>query len=129
VIIESNSGTGATARAYLTNGKVARISLISNGSGYLTVPTVVFQGGLDSNGVSASASARIGSSLVRSNYTRIKFDRVTSRYYITELQEIESGETDSKFIGTGSKTQFILKWSPSIKLADSEVLIDGVASS
>ena len=128
VIIESNSGTGATARAYLTNGKVARISLITNGSGYLTVPTVVFQGGLDSNGVSASASARIGSSLVRSNYTRIKFDRVTSQYYITELQEIESGETDSKFIGTGSKTQFILKWSPSIKLADSEVLIDGVAA-
>ena len=126
VIIQSDSGSGATARVYLTNGKVARVSLINKGNGYLTVPAVSFEGGLDSNGVSASASARIGNSLVRSNYTRIKFDRITSQYYITELQEIESGETDSAFVGTGSKTQFILRWSPSINLVDSEVLIDEV---
>ena len=128
VIIQSDSGSGATARVYLTNGKVARITLITNGSGYLTVPTVTFQGGLDSNGVAARASARIGSSLVRSNYTKIKFDRISGLYYITELQVIESGETNTAFIGTGSKTQFTLTWSPSINLADSTVLIDGVSA-
>ena len=128
VIIQSDSGSGATARVYLTNGKVARITLITKGSGYFTVPTVTLQGGLDSNGVAASASARIGSSLVRSNYTKIKFDRVSGLYYITELQVTESGETNTAFVGTGSKTQFTLVWSPSINLADSTVLIDGVAA-
>jgi hypothetical protein len=128
VIIQGTSGSGATARAYLTNGKVARITLITKGSGYFTVPTVTFQGGLDSNGVVASASARIGSSLVRANHTTIKFDRVSGLYYITELQVTESGKTNTAFVGTASKTQFTLIWSPSINLADSTVLIDGVAA-
>jgi len=122
VTIRGTSGSGAVAKAYITNGYVNRVSLVTKGSGYFEPPEVVFEGGLDETGVAATASAQIGNSLVRSNYINIKFDRTSGRYYVTELQATET------FSASGSQTSFNLKWSPSINLTDSTVLIDGVSA-
>ena len=116
----SNSGSGATARAFISNGKVNRIVLLTPGSGYLSAPTVIVDGGLSDTGVAARAVAVIGDSVVRSNLIKMKYDRITQTYFITQLQETQS------FTGTGSRQQFALTWSPDIRIGQSTVTIDGV---
>ena len=125
VKITSNSGSGATARAFISNGKVNRIVLLSSGAGYLSAPTVEFVGGLSAIGSSARVVAYIGNSLsptkqhgvVRSTYVKIKFDRLTQGYYITQL-----GQTET-FTGSGSRVQFDLAWAPDIRIGESTVTI------
>jgi hypothetical protein len=116
----SDSGTGATARAFFTNGKINRIVLLTPGRGYLSAPTVVIDGGISVDGVPATASAIIGNSVVRSTLIGIKFDRLTQTRYITQLQQVET------FTGSGSALQFKLKWSPDIKIGQSSVTVDGI---
>ena len=120
VRIISDSGTGATGRAFIANGKVNRVVLLTSGKGYLSAPTIVIDGGLSSTGVAARAVAIIGNSVVRSNLIKIKFDRISQTYYITQLKETET------FVGTGSRLQFALKWAPDIRVGQSSVTIDGV---
>jgi hypothetical protein len=113
-------GTGASAKAYISNGKVNRIDLVSSGSGYLKAPQIVIDGGLDAvGGVPARAVAFIDNSVVRSNKISIKFDRITRNYYITDLEETET------FVGSGSRLQFPLKWSPVIRKNTSTVTVNG----
>ena len=118
--IASRSGTGATARAFISNGKVNRVILLTPGSNYLNAPTVLVEGGLDEGGVPAQVVAYIGNGIIRSSLIKMKFDRVTQNYFITKLEETES------FIGTGSRLQFPLKWSPDIRVGKSSVRINGV---
>ena len=125
VKITSNSGTGATARAFIANGKVNRIVLLSTGSGYLSAPTVEFVGGLSATGTAARVVAYIGNSVsptkkhgvVRSTHVKIKFDRLTQGYYITQLEQTET------FTGSGSRVQFNLTWAPDIRIGESTVTI------
>ena len=118
---DSNStATPATARAFIANGRVSRIILLTPGSGYLTTPKVVIDGGLDVGGTSATAVAIIGNSVVRSNFIKMKFDRTSRTYFISELEESAS------FTGTGNQLQFVLKWAPDIRIGKSKVTVDGV---
>jgi len=125
VKITSNSGSGATARAFLANGKVNRVVLLTNGIGYLAAPTVTIEGGLSAAGVKATAVAVIGNSIssdqphgvVRSTLVKIKFDRLTQSYFITQLQQTET------FVGSGAKVQFPLTWAPDIRIGQSTVTI------
>ena len=125
VTITSDSGSGATARAFFANGKINRIVLLTNGSKYLSAPTVTITGGLSATGTAARAVAVIGNSVeadmphgvVRSSLIKIKFDRLTQSYYITQLQQTET------FVGSGSKLQFNLTWAPDIKIGNSTVTI------
>jgi hypothetical protein len=125
VKITSDSGSGATARAFFANGKVNRIVLLTNGSKYLSAPTVTLNGGLSATGTAARVVAVIGNSVeanmphgvVRSSLVKIKFDRLTQSYYITQLQQTET------FAGSGSKLQFNLTWAPDIKIGNSTVTI------
>jgi hypothetical protein len=112
VRIISNSGSGARARAFITNGKVTRISLINRGSGYLDAPVIVLEGGLGTTGVQARAVAIIGDGVIRNNHIGIKFDRLTQRYFITSLQETET--YSGSVAVSGSRLQFPLKWAPDI---------------
>ncbi len=114
------SSTPATARAFITNGKLSRIILLTPGKGYLTTPTVVIDGGLDIDGTPARAVATIGNSVVRSNFIKMKFDRTSRTYFITELEE------SATFTGTGNQLQFVLKWAPDIRIGKSLVKVDGV---
>jgi hypothetical protein len=121
VKFEGGYGSGATAKAYISQGKVNRITLLTTGSGYFSVPTIILDGGLSETGVAATAIATIGNSVVRSNYVRIKFDRTSGQYYITKLQETETLTAISN-----SQVQFNLKWSPTSDILDSSVKVNGV---
>lgn len=106
VKITSDSGSGATARAFFANGKINRIVLLTPGAGYLSAPTVELVGSLDVGGTPAKVVAVIGKGVTRSNLIKIKFDRVSNSYYITQLQETET------FTATTSKLKYALKWAP-----------------
>ena len=116
----SKSGTGATARAFVSNGKVNRIILTNPGSGYLKAPTVILDGGLKDGGIAGKAVAIIGNSVVRSNLIKMKFDRLTQTYFITKLEETET------FTGTGSRLQFPLLWAPDVRIGKSIVTVNGI---
>ena len=116
----SNSGSGAKARAFISNGKVNRIILLDPGSGYLSAPTVLLEGGLNPDGTPARAVAIIGNGAVRSQLIKMKFDRITRTYFITQLEETET------FTGTGSKLQFSLQWAPDLRIGKSVVTVDGI---
>ena len=120
VKITSSSGSGATARAFITNGSVNRIVLLTHGSGYLSKPTVTIEGGLGPHGVAATATSIIGNSVVRSTLLGMKFDRVDSSYYITQLQKIET------FTGTANRVQFPLTWGPDVRVGKSTVTVNGI---
>ena len=123
VTINSESGTGAVVKAYVANGRVNRLILESSGSGYLTAPTVTFTGGLGSGGTAARAAVVIGDSLVRSNLIKMKFDRVTQTYFVTDLNQVE---TLSSSLVNGTRTQFPLTWAPDIRIGKTTVTVDGI---
>ena len=116
----SDSGEGTTARAFISNGKVTRVTLLSAGRGYLSAPTVIIDGGTSSTGTAARVVAVIGNGVVRSNLIKMKYDRVTQSYFITQLQETET------FVGSGSKMQFSLTWAPDVRIGQATVTINGV---
>ena len=121
VTITSASGTGATVKAYVANGRINRLILETSGNGYLTAPTITFTGGLGSGGVAARAVAIIGDSLVRSNLIKMKFDRVTQTYFITDLNQVET-----LTLVNGTRKQFPLTWGPDIKIGKTTVTINGI---
>jgi hypothetical protein len=127
VKIEGGFGSGATAKAYVANGKVNRLVLLTGGKGYLKAPIITIEGGLSIGGTAARAAVVIESEVVRSNKISIKFDRITRAYYVTEVYATESGLTDPLFVGTGSRLQFPLKFSPESKVDPLvSVTVDGV---
>ena len=119
--IYNSNAIQATARAYITNGKVTRISLLTAGSGYLKAPRIEFDGGLDTTRpyTPARAVAVLKSNVVRSNKVVIKFDRITRNYFVTELTQTES------FVGTGSRKQYSLRFSPVLTVGHTTVKLNG----
>ena len=115
VRINGGFGTGAVAKAYISNGKVNRIQLVNSGTGFLKAPEIVIDGGLAVDGVQARAVAIIESEVVRANKISIKFDRTSKTYFVSEITETET------FVGTGSRLQFALKFSPLTKIGTSSV--------
>ena len=99
-------GTGATAEAYISLGKVYEIAVTNPGTGYTVTPTVVLEGGLGLDGKQAKASARLGNGKVRSNNLTLKFDRIS---YNKEVQNIDVVD---QFTGDGSTYEFLLTWIP-----------------
>ena len=129
VVISDPTGPNsvpATAVAYITNGKVNRIVLTnidqygSAGKGYLSAPTITINGGLDIDGIPAKAVAIIGNSVVRSNLTGLRFDRVNQTYYLANLTQVDT------FKGTGSLLQFSLLWAPDIRAGQSSVTVNSI---
>lgn len=120
VKITGGFGSGATAKAYIANGSVNRIELITSGTGYLKAPIIEFMGGTSVDGVSAKAIAVIESEVVRSNKISIKFDRLSKNYYVSELTKTET------FVGTGSRVQFPLEFSPRTAHSKSTVTAGGL---
>ena len=120
VNIQGGFGAGATAKAYITNGSVNRIQLVSGGTGYLKAPLISIEGGLSEDGIAARAAAKIESEVVRSNKITIKFDRITRTYYVTEITETET------FVGTGSRLQWPLRFSPVPTIGTNSVKVKGI---
>ena len=124
VTIESETGLGATARAFIVNKQISRIKLITPGSGYKTTPKIVITGGYSSTGKSATAIPILGKSVVRTSNIALKFDRVNQNYLIDNLQHVETIKGAS--IVTGTKVQFILKWIPDVSIGKTSVTVNGV---
>jgi hypothetical protein len=105
VVISSSSGSGASAQAYISNGKVSGIVVLSGGEGYLTAPTVALVGG---NGVSpaAKAVAILGDGKVRNFDLAIKFDRISKQGIYANLDQEET------FIASGFSSVFDLTYAP-----------------
>jgi hypothetical protein len=118
VRIISNSGSGAVARAFIANGKVSRIILLKPGSGYLTAPKIIIDGGTNTGSTVATAVAIIGNSLTRSSFIKMKFDRITNKYYIIQLNETQSF--------SGGPNNYKLSWAPDIKINASTVKVNGI---
>jgi hypothetical protein len=120
-------GTPASAKAYISNGKVTRIDLIDSGTRWIKAPTITMFGGLntdvDAQSQHAVAVAIIGDSVVRSNYVKVKFDRISKTAQVATLLETE--EFSGTFV-SGSKTQFALKWSPQIAKGNTYVTVNGI---
>ncbi len=121
ISIESESGEGAIAVASLgPNGTIASVTVTNPGSGYLTIPRVTINGATRDGGRSAVLAAEIGNSLVRNIHSVVKFDRVSGSFLITQLNQSE------RFVGTGSKTQFNLKYPMDMRTNTIEITINGV---
>ena len=120
VTIASNSGSGATARAFFANGVVNRIVILTPGAGYLSAPKVTLSGGIAVDGRQATAIAIIGEGVTRSNLIKIKFDRTSYSYNVIQLSATQI------FVGKSNILQFALTWAPDIKIGNSSVTINGV---
>jgi len=129
VVISGGAGSGATARAFYSNGVINRLVLLTHGTGYLSAPTVTINGGLSANGVAAKAVAIIGNSydstqphgVIRSNLIKMKLDRITQSYYITDLSQTETFK-----ISAGSQIQFTLTWAPDVRIIFNTVIENGI---
>lgn len=104
------------ARAYLAKGKVKSIEIELAGQQYYTAPTVTITG---QNTKPARAVAVLGNSLARSTHMVIRFDRVSGKRYIENINSVET------FAGTGAKEKFSLKWPIDVKTNTYSVTVNG----
>jgi len=117
VEITGGGGSGATAQAYIKNGKVSRIVVTQKGSGYISSPSITLSG--STTGVQAKASAVLGESLPRTSHIGIKFDRNTGTTLIANLQRTET------FTGNNSQIKFNLKWPMDLRTNTIEIIVNG----
>jgi hypothetical protein len=99
VLIEGN-GFGASARAYIVNGKVSTVVVTNVGFGYTKTPTVSIVGGNAENPKTAKAVAIIGDSKVRNFRIGVKFDRITKEgkyQYYSQEEEFTASGVDAVF--------------------------------
>lgn len=114
-----DSGSGASAVAYIRSGEVISIEVTNPGSGYRVPPVVTLQGGGDANLVPAVVYAQLYNGKVRNNITTIKFDRIDNKNTIGGLPASDS------FVCDGSSTEFTLSWLPEPIKANIVITLDG----
>ena len=118
ITITGGGGTGATAKAFVSNGRLTHIQIVNSGSGYLSAPTVNISGSLSTTGVAGQAVAILGDSLIKSTHIRVKFDRTTGTLLITNLTRTET------FVGTGNQLTYSLKWPINLKSSKVKVIVN-----
>ena len=116
-------GTGATAQAYISNGSVIGVKVLTSGSGY-TFATATLVGGNGSSTEIGKVSAILGNSKVRTFNLALKFDRTS-----------KTGETseyiyEQTFVADGFTAMFNLNYPPtrdktkiSVEI-NSEIILD-----
>jgi hypothetical protein len=119
VTIVSTSGKDATAKAYVANGKVSRITVVTAGSHYVSVPEIKIEYGLPHDGIPAVAVAILGNGVARSSLINLKFDRIYNSYAVSTLNCVD------KFSSTGA-VQYKLTWAPDIRIGNSSITVNGV---
>ena len=122
VTISGGGGPTLTGRAILGAAGVVDIDVNYNNVRYISAPTVTFDGGIEGDGTHAKAYVRLGNAKTRSTHMLMKFDRTSGNYLILNLDETET------FTGTGSKTEFDLKWPIDTRRSKIKVYVDGVES-
>jgi hypothetical protein len=105
VVIDGN-GAGATAQAYISNGSVTAIKVLSEGFGFTRTPTVSLVGGNGSSLNVAKAVAILGKTPVRVFNLKVKFDRISKTGFFNQFTVAET------FTATGLTSIFNLKYAP-----------------
>jgi len=118
ITLEGGGGEGATARAYISRGKITSIEVLTNGSGYVSAPTVVINGSQTEGGTPAIAVSRIENDTVRKIKTTMKFDRTSGEFVYLDLSKTET------FTSLTNQFKFDLKW-PIDFAEELEIDIDG----
>ena len=119
----TGDGTGASAQAYISNGKLSGIRMLTTGSGY-TVATVSLIGGNGSSTNIAKASPILGSGQVRSFNLELKFDRMT------KAGSYSNYTYEQTFIADGFTAVFGLNYPPTRDktkvsvIINSEIILD-----
>ena len=114
-----DNGSGATAQAYITSGKVSQVIVTNPGSGYTQPPSVILHSAGNSSLVQATAYAQLTNNKVRSNQIGIKFDRTSS------VSQINSTQYVDEFVCNGSETEFVLSWLATPDKSTITVTLDG----
>lgn len=115
-----DTGSGATAEAYISLGKVIDIEITNSGSGYTQTPTVLLVGGGPTDLVSATAYATMTNGKVRSNKIDIKFDRISS------TREIGNNQYSDSYFCDGNTFEFKLTWAAESKRSLVDIRVDGI---
>jgi len=103
VLIEGD-GSGASAQAFIANGKISGIRIIDSGKGYTKAPTITLVGGNPTTANPAKATAVIGETKVRTFDVKVKFDRITKNGYYQSYTKTET------FIASGTTAVFNLSY-------------------
>lgn len=119
VTITGGGGSGATAKAYVGQGSVIKVSVVNAGSGYTSAPTVTIDAPPDSAGTNATVVAILGQSVVRSMKVEVKFDRIARKAAILMLEETQN------LVGTGANTKFLLRWPMDLRTNRVSITING----
>ena len=118
-----DTGSGATAKAYIGLGKITEIEITNVGTGYTKTPTLLINGGGDGELVPAVAYAQLGNNKVRSNFIGIKFDRISVN---TSTYSITSNTFTDDIIATGSDFVYQLTWNSTVDKNYITVKLDGI---
>ena len=105
-VLITGNGTGATAQAFVSNGKVSGIRIITPGEGYTTTPQVSLVGGNGSSINVATAVPILGDTKVRSFDLTMKFDRTNK---VGTYANFDYSQT---FVATGFSSVFDLNYPP-----------------
>ena len=113
-----DAGSGTTAIAYISLGKVYQIVVTNPGSGYTITPSITLEGG---NAVTtATAYPYLINNAVRSPTITMKFDRISRETTISNLPAMDS------FVASGTSSEFVLSWVAESKKGTIKVNYDGI---
>ena len=119
VTAPGDTGSGATARAFISSGQVTGIEVTNPGSGYKKAPTVLITGGGDTQLTKAVAYAQLSNGKIRTNKVSMKFDRVGS------IDQIGDRTVTDRFICNGGAAEFTLSWLAKASKVDVKITLDG----
>jgi len=115
-VLITGNGSGAVAKAFISNQKVSGITIINPGSGYTLTPTITLVGGNGSNPDKALAAAILGNSISRTFDMTLKFDRISKEGIYQSFQK------EQTFVASGNTASFDLDYPPSYNKNSIQVL-------
>jgi hypothetical protein len=120
VSIFGGGGTGAKARAFISNGEIKQFVITDPGSGYTSAPSILIEGTQNVGGRLPKLSVIIKNDKVRQFTIKQKFDRVSPKFDITDLRVTE------EFISSGTELRLVLKWPMNLAKANITVFFNDV---
>ena len=105
ILIEGN-GIGASAQAFISNGRVSGIRVLDPGTGYTSAPRVILVGGNPGDARKAKAVAILGDTKVRTFDLTIKYDRVNKEGIYKSFNQAQT------FTANGLTAVFDLSYAP-----------------
>jgi len=111
-------GSGATAEAYITKGKISQIVILSPGANYLKTPNVIIHS-TDPDVTPAVAYAQLANGTIRTNLIGMKFDRIGVNNSINSTTAVDTFKCD------GHATEFMLSWLADPTKSDIIITLDG----